>query len=314
MNRELNGEVIPPCMIGTWAWGKGMNGSKMIFGKTYDEEQLVETFCTAYNLGFSLWDTAEVYGMGNAEKILGKCIAEHRNVIVSTKHMPGKKYREGKIANAVSGSLSRLGIEQIDLYWLHEPYALEKNMHEMVTCMKEEKIKSVGLSNCSLAQIKEAESILAQNGFRLAAVQNHFSLLAMDRQKEIIEYCNENNMLYFGYMVLEQGALSGSYDEKHPFPPFSLRGLTFGKRKFRKIHALIDYERELAAKYHVDVSQIPIAWAISKKVVPIIGLTKPKHAQALADGVKVKLLPDETEKLELLAGESGIQCKGCWES
>lgn len=315
MNRSftLNGKPIPPCMIGTWAWGKGYNGSKMIFGKTYSEAQLMETFMTASRLGFTLWDTAEVYGMGNAEKILGKCIAENEDTMISTKHMPGKKYKTGENENAITGSLHRMDIEKIDLYWLHKPYALQENMHELAKIMQEGTIKSIGLSNCNIAQLKKAKHFLEQNGCQLSAVQNHFSLLSMDRQMDIVKYCNENNILYFGYMVLEQGALSGKYDKKNPFPLFSMRNLSFGRRKFAKIQELITYEKALAKKYHVDVSQIPIAWAISKQVIPIVGLTKPEHARALSAGVKVTLLPAEIERLESLARKSGVKCKGSWE-
>lgn len=313
MNRKLNGKIIPPCMIGTWAWGKGMNGSKMIFGKTYSEAQLIETFRIAYDLGFTLWDTAEVYGMGNSEKILGRCIVGKKDVIISTKHMPKKKYKKGVLTDSLNGSIDRIGVKSIDLYWLHQPYALLENTDEMISCMKSGKVKNVGLSNCNIVQIKEVKNILESNGLRLAAVQNHFSLLSVDRQEEVVKYCNENNIIFFGYMVLEQGALSGYYGVKNPFPTFSLRGILFSKRKFGKIQPLIDYERELAEKYNVDISQIPIVWAISKRIVPIVGLTKPQHAKTLAEGIKVELLPEEIKELELLAEKSGVRCKGNWE-
>lgn len=313
MNRILNGKEIPPCMIGTWAWGKGVNGSKMVFGKTYSQAQLMETFSTAYKLGFTFWDTAEVYGMGTAERILGQCIVEPLDVIISTKHLPKRKYKSGEIANAIKNSILRMGIESIDLYFLHEPFSLEDNLNEMLQCMREGKIKSIGLSNCNIDQLKKANRILQEKGYHLDAVQNRFSLLSLDRQKEVVKYCNENNILFFGYMVLEQGALSGYYNEQNPFPLFSVRGLSFGKQKFRKIQKLIDYEKELAEKYNIDVSQIPIAWAIAKQVIPIIGLTKPAHAKAMAEGIKVKLLSSEIEKLEFLAKMSGVVCKGSWE-
>lgn len=313
MTRRLNGKEFPPCMIGTWGWGKGINGSGMVFGKNYGEEQLAETFSTAYNKGFTLWDTAENYGMGNAEKLLGQCIGGNKEVIISTKHMPAKKHKKGEISHAVNGSLQRLGVDTIDLYWLHKPYALQENIYEMIQCMKDGRIRGIGLSNCSMEQLKEAKNILEENGCALVAVQNHFSLLAMEAQKEIVKFCNENDILFFGYMVLEQGALSGHYDEIHSFPFLSMRGLSFGKRKFRRIRELLAYERDLAEKYQVDVSQIPIAWAVANKVIPIVGLTKPEHGKALAKGIKVKLTTEEIEELELLAQRTGVTCKGSWE-
>ena len=83
---------FPACAVGTWAWGRGMLGSKMIFGQKNDSETLRQTFRTACDLGFTLWDTAEVYGMGESEKILSRCVAEARaegrNIMISTKLMP----------------------------------------------------------------------------------------------------------------------------------------------------------------------------------------------------------------------------------
>ena len=114
-------------------------------------------------------------------------------------------------------------------------------------------------------------------------------------------------------MILEQGALSGHHDAKHPFKKISMRGLAFPKKKFRKIEALIDYIRELGRKYEIDSSQIPIAWAIKKGVTPIIGLTSPSQAVALSDGVSVELTDEEMKKLEKLALASGVKAKGVWE-
>lgn len=317
MNKTLNEKTIPSYMIGTWAWGQGINGSKMIFGKTYSQEQLMETFRTAYAAGFTFWDTAEVYGMGNAEKLLGQCIAKNitnkEDILISTKHLPGKNFKKGAVTTAINRSLQRMGIDTIDLYWLHQPYALQENILEMIPSLKTGKIKQIGLSNCNIAQIKEAQRILEKNGLKLAAVQNHFSLLAMDRQNEVLAYCRKENVLFFGYMVLEQGALSGKYGVDNPFPRFSMRSLSFGKRKFRKIQKLLDYEKDLAQKYQIDVSQIPIAWAVSKQVIPIVGLTKPSQAKALSSGTQIKLTSGEIENLEFLSRESGVTCKGSWE-
>lgn len=303
----------PSYMIGTWAWGAGINGSKMVFGKKCSEEELVQTFQLAYENGLTLWDTAEVYGMGNAERILGKLVNKKQDIMISTKHQPGKKYKSGEVEKALWGSLERLGVDRIDFYWLHLPYAISDNMMEMAQCVKKGLIQEIGLSNCNVAQIKKADEVLKKQGMRLAAVQNHYSLLSMDRQQEVLQYCQENDILFFGYMVLEQGALSGHYDEKNHFPLFSMRGLTFGKKKFRQIQKLIDYECVLAEKYCVDVSQIPIIWAKTRGIIPIIGLTKPQHVKALIEGRNVQLQMTEIFKLETLARESGVTCKGIWE-
>lgn len=314
MNYELGGRKLTTCAIGTWAWGKGANGSKMVFGVDQDEEVLTETFGTALDLGFDLWDTAEVYGAGNSELILGRLIADHKDrVVLSTKHLPGGRYKKGECRRALEGSLKRLGTDSVDIYWLHAPKNIEQNMKELAELHNEGLIKSVGLSNGDVYQIRLSDIILREHGSSLAAVQNHFSLLSMEREEKILAYCKKHNVTFFGYMILEQGALSGKYDEEHPFPGFSMRAMSFGRSKFRKIAPLIALIRELAEKHGVDAPQIPVAWAISKGVVPIIGLTKPEQAVSLAQGENVCLTDEEIQSLEQAAIDSGVRCKGVWE-
>ena len=193
---------FPACAVGTWAWGRGMLGSKMIFGQKNDSETLRQTFRTACDLGFTLWDTAEVYGMGESEKILSRCVAEARaegrNIMISTKHMPQKEYTDGSVREALEGSLSRMGIDCADIYWLHLPNNTEQNMREFAQLMREGKIRAAGVSNHDPEQIKLADRVLREEGFELAAVQNHFSLIRNDaEQQRIIEWCHENNKTYF---------------------------------------------------------------------------------------------------------------------
>lgn len=299
-------------MIGTWAWGTGSAGGKIVFGKKYDEQQLRDTFMTAYKAGFTFWDTAEVYGMGTAEKLLGSLIKDNP-VIISTKHFPNKKYKDGENRTALTASLDRLRVKQADLYWLHSPKNIPENMKELASLQKEGLIKNIGLSNGDVSQISLAQKVLKENGSSLSAIQNHYSLLAMEREADVLEYCKKNNILFFGYMLLEQGALSGHYDAGNHFPTLSMRGLSFGKGKFKKIQPLIDYIRQLAKKYNMDSAQVAVIWAISKGIIPIVGLTKPKHAETLKSGIYKTFTYQELSELERLALESGVKCKGSWE-
>ena len=299
-------------LIGTWAWGDGVNGSSMIFGKKQDKDVLTKTFEKAYNLGFKSWDTAAVYGMGSCETFLGSLIKGKEDIFISTKFFPDKKYKSGSLAKSFTESTERLGISSVDLFWIHVPNNLEKNIDEAVPLLKDGRIKSLGISNVSLEHVKMADERLKKNGLSLGAVQNHFSLLRNDQQK-IIDFCNENKIIYYAYMVLEQGALSGRYSAKNHFPFFSMRNLAFPKRKFKRIAGLLSYMKEIAAKYNIDPSQIPILWAIGKGAVPIVGLTKETHAQKLAVAMDVELNSEEIKELEKLAKETGIRQQGSWE-
>ena len=208
--------------------------------------------------------------------------------------------------------MERLGRDVCDLFWIHVPNNLEANIAEAVKLMKAGRIKSLGISNVALEHIHIAEKALAKEGLKLGAVQNHFSILRNDQQP-IIDYCNANGIRYYAYMVLEQGALSGHYGAKHHFPVFSMRNFLFPKSKFKKIEGLINCMRGIAAKHNVDPSQIPILWALSKGALPIVGITKPSHAQKLAEAAGVVLTEEELRAIEKEAAATGIRQQGRWE-
>lgn len=304
MNKEV--------MIGTWAWGPGFNGSKQVFGNNYDEEILRETFERAVNLGLTRWDTAAVYGMGSCEKLLGKFINGRDGIFISTKFFPDKKFREGALEKSFHESMTRLNLKSADLFWIHKPNNLTKNLKEAVTLLQDGRIRSIGISNVSLKDIRTAEDILSREGLSLGAVQNHFSLLRNDQQP-LIDYCNSKGITYYAYMVLEQGALAGRYSVTRPFPLLSMRRLAFPKSKFRKIDSLLKLMEQTALKYNIDKSQIPVLWVIAKGAVPIIGITKPVYAERLAEALQVDLTPEEIEQLTSEAAATGIRQQGSWE-
>ena len=299
-------------MIGTWAWGPGMNGSKLVFGKSYDESVLRDTFEKATKLGFLKWDTAAVYGMGSCEKLLGGFINGRKDIFLSTKYFPTKKYKAGSLTDSFNESMERLQLKSADIFWLHAPKNIEENLSEAVPLMKDGRIKSIGISNVSMENIKTAERYLEKNGLKLGAVQNHFSLLRNDQQP-IIDYCNSKGIQYYAYMVLEQGALTGRYNAKNHFPTFSMRGFAFPKSKFKKIENLLNLMKTIANKYGIDESQIPILWAIAKGAIPIIGITKPAYAEKLSAALEVTLSDDEVNKLTAEAKKTGIRQQGSWE-
>lgn len=299
-------------MIGTWAWGPGFNGSKQVFGNNYDEEILRETFEGAVNLGLTRWDTAAVYGMGSCEKLLGKFINGRDGIFISTKFFPDKKFREGALEKSFHESMTRLNLKSADLFWIHKPNNLTKNLQEAVPLLQDGRIRSIGISNVSLKDIRTAEDILSREGLSLGAVQNHFSLLRNDQQP-LIDYCNSKGITYYAYMVLEQGALAGRYNVTCPFPLLSMRRLAFPKSKFRKIESLLKLMEQTALKYNIDKSQIPVLWVIAKGAVPIIGITKPVYAERLAEALQVDLTPEEIEQLTSEAAATGIRQQGSWE-
>ena len=155
-----------------------------------------------------------------------------------------------------------------------------------------------------MKDIIAVSEIAKKNGVKITGIQNHFSLIHYnDEQKKIVKWCQDNDVIYCAYMVLEQGALSGK----------STRNFFFGKKKFKQIDPLIKLIRELGKKYKVSPAQIPIAWTISKGVVPIVGLTSPSHVKGLVEGVNVSLSADDINRLEKTAEETHLVFKTSWE-
>jgi aryl-alcohol dehydrogenase-like predicted oxidoreductase len=304
--------MMKDVMVGTWAWGPGNNGSKMVFGQNYDEKSLKDTFEEAVRLGFTKWDTAAVYGMGSCEKLLGKFIAGHDDIFLSTKYFPNKRFRKGDLEKSFEESMTRLGLDSADLFWIHKPVNLTENLQDAIPLLRDGRIKSIGISNVSMQDLKMTEELLAGAGITLGAVQNHFSLLRNDQQP-IIDYCNSKGITYYAYMVLEQGALAGRYNAKDHFPTFSMRNLAFPKRKFKKIEGLLELMNKIAIKYNIDRSQVPILWVIAKGAVPIIGITKPEYVGRLAGALEVNLDAAEVDSLTAEAKATGIRQQGSWE-
>jgi aryl-alcohol dehydrogenase-like predicted oxidoreductase len=250
--------------------------------------------------------------MGTCETFLGNLIQGRDDIFLSTKYFPGKKYKSGALTKSFEESCKRLGRDSIDLFWIHVPNHLTENLKEAIALIKAGRIGKIGISNVSLEHIKSAKALLEKEGILLGGVQNHFSLLRND-QSAIMDFCKENKIDYYAYMVMEQGALSGHYNDKHTFPLFSMRAFAFPKRKFKRIAKLLDIMKELAQKYDIDASQIPILWVIGKGAIPIVGLTKPAHAETLYKASHISLTAEEVDMLEKEALLTGIRQQGVWE-
>lgn len=308
---------LPTIALGTWSWGTGAAGGDQVFGNNLTEEDLEPVFEAAMKSGLNLWDTATVYGMGASESILGSLTRQYarEEIIISTKFTPQIAGMYGdSMEQMCNASLKRFDTDHIDIYWIHNPADVERWTPQLIPLLKSGKVKSVGVSNHNLAQIKRANEILATDGFRISAIQNHFSLLyRFSEDAGILDYCKENNITFFAYMVLEQGALSGKYNARHLLPEGSGRGETYN-RIFPQIEALTDAMRQIGNRYNATVSQIAIAWAITKHTLPIIGVTQTKYIAETLAAANILLTPEEVELLEALADKSEADTKGSWEN
>ena len=250
------------------------------------------------------------------DAILGSFVAgkKRKDVEVSTKFTPQlAEVYENSVEKMALASMERMGIEYIDMYWIHNPMDVERWTPGLIPLLQSGKVKRVGVSNHNIAEIRRANEILGEAGFKVSAVQNHFSLLYRSSEKGgVLDYCKENGIEFWAYMVLEQGALSGKYNKENPLPAESDRGKKYNP-VLSQLEALTNEMTAIGQKYGASCSQIGIAWAIAKGTLPIIGATKERHVIEAAEAAKIQLTAEEIAKLEALADATGIDTRGGWE-
>lgn len=308
--------TMPKIALGAWSWGAGAAGGDQVFGNHLFEAELKPVFEKAMECGLNLWDTAAVYGEGTSERILGSFVKDVRrdSVILSTKFTP--QIASGSpdaMQEMIDGSKKRLHTDVIDVYWIHNPMDAPKWTPDLIPLVKSGQIKTIGVSNHNLAEIKRANEILAAEGLKVSAVQNHYSLLHRSSERAgILDYCKENGITFYSYMVLEQGALTGRYSEENPFPEGTGRGEAYNPY-LKELTALIDELKIIGTRFDASPAQVATAWAIAKGTLPIIGVTKVRQVQEAAKAAQIELAADEITRLERLGDETGVHTLREWE-
>lgn len=306
-------KTLPKIALGAWAWGN--DGT---FGDNWTADSLRPIFDAAMKAGLNLWDTAYVYGMGTSEKTLGSFLKDlpRDSYIVSDKFTPqcADYSSNTPVADMLETEYKMLGIDNMDIYWVHNPVDAPKWITEVAKFFEgKENVPVIGVSNHNISEIKEADKILRAHGLKLGAVQNHYSLINRSSEDSgIIDYCRENDIQFWAYMVLEQGALSGKYDTKNPMPAGSGRAETYNP-VLDKLEIMNAKLREVADKYNVAPAQIPVAWAIAKGILPIIGVTKAYHVEDAVKACNVELTQDEIKMLENTADSLELNLIRMWE-
>ena len=299
--------------LGAWAWGN--DGT---FGNNFTSETLRPIFDIAMKNGLNLWDTAYAYGMGTSEKVLAGFLKDmpRESYLVSDKFTPQCADAASSTAmkDMIEMQLKLMELDDFDIYWIHNVWDAPKWTEELAKYFEgKENVPLLGVSNHNLSEIKQASDILKAHGLKLSAVQNHLSLINRSSEKSgILDYCKENDIYFFAYMVLEQGALSGKYDTKNPMPEGSARAEAYNP-VLDKIEVLNAELKKLADKYNVETAQIPVAWAIAKGTLPIIGVTKTKHVEDAVKASNISLTAEETAELEKLADSLNINTIRFWE-
>ena len=285
--------------LGAWQWGDRVIWG---YGQTHTDKDIREAFDVSLNLGVRFVDTAEIYGSGTSERLLGKFIKEtDQPVLVATKFFPWPwRLTKGFLPRALKGSLERMELESVDLYQIHWPSYLmtpETMMEGMVECVKQGLTRTVGVSNFGQKRMLRAYSTLAQHGIPLASNQVHYSLLSREVEKNgTLARCKELGIRLIAYSPLEKGLLTGKYTAENP-PP-GVRASQYAEL-LKKLPPVTKLLREIGQNHGgKTVSQVSLNWLICKGALPIPGAKNPQQAEINAGGAGWRMTEEEVAKLD----------------
>jgi aryl-alcohol dehydrogenase-like predicted oxidoreductase len=291
--------ALPPMGVGTWAWG-----DRRVWGydRDYGRTEVEQAFWASLDAGLTFFDTAEVYGLGTSERILGELLRQSgKPARVATKYAPFRP-STASLLRALNGSLQRLGLDRVDLYQIHFPpffVRIEALMDALAEAVAAGKAGAVGVSNFNAAQMRRAHAALARHGIPLAANQVEYSLL--DRTPEsdgVLRACRELGVTLIAYSPLAMGWLGGRYSPGDRKLPGRLN-------RYLRAHgaeALSDILRlvsEIAEARSKAPAQVALNWLLQQDGVIVIPGAK-NAAQALqnAGALGWQLTTDELSALD----------------
>jgi len=299
-----NGPTVTSVGIGTWAWGDTLFWG---YGKDYGVSQVRDAFAATLEAGVSFFDTAEVYGLGESESLLGRFMKElGRPAQIATKYFPVPwRFTSQSVSDALTASLKRLQVEQVELYQVHSPFSFFMSQETLMNALADEvqrgRIATVGVSNYSAEQMREAHGYLAARGIPLAVNQVQYSLLERKIERNgILDTARELGVTILAYSPLAQGLLTGKYTPENDMKPTGARQLDprFSKGGLEKIAPVIKLLRQLGEKYDRTPAQVALNWLIAQGVVPIPGAKTAQQAQQNAGALGWSLTPEEVEQLD----------------
>lgn len=262
--------------------------------------------------GINFFDTAMSYQNGTSEKYVGRAIkslTKRQEVILATKFVPRtlEEIEQGisgqqHIKNMLDASLKRMETDYIDLYIYHMwdyNTPIEDIIEGLYNVVQEGKVRAIGISNCYAWQLAKANMIARMNGWKeFVSVQGHYNLIFREEEREMAGLCAEENIATTPYSALASGRLSKKSGEQSK----RLTEDTFAKGKYDTTenmdNIIIKRVEELSEKKGVTMTEIALAWLLTKVTAPVIGATKPHHIDGAINALNVNLSEEEVEYLE----------------
>ena len=305
--------------ISVSAIGLGCMGLSEFYGEPTQESEAINLLHRAVDLGITHFDTAEIYGQGRNEQLLGKAFAGRWDqIVLATKFGPQRDPATGafvgvdgspaNVRNSCEKSLKRLGIEKIDLYYLHrvDPATqIEDTVGEMAKLVQEGKIRAVGLSEASVKTIERAHAV-----HPIAALQTEYSIFSRDIEKDILPTCVELGISLVAYSPLGRGMLTGRYTSTSDRPTSETDFRTRMQPRFQPGNIefnlkLVEAIKEIAAQKGCVAAQVALAWVLSKgnHIVAIPGTTKIANLETNLGALDCQLSEEDQVTLNELADQ-----------
>ncbi len=279
---------------------------------TLDEEDSRKIIRRGLELGVNFFDTAIGYQSGTSEQYLGRALwdfARREDVVVATKFLPRTQEEiaagvtgQQHIRNMIDTSLYNLGMDYVDLYiyhmWDYETplYDIMDGLNRIVQAGK---VRYIGISNCFAYQLAKANALAEKEGFvKFVSVQGHYNLIFREEEREMAKLCAEDHIAMTPYSSLAGGRLS-----RHPGETSRrLREDSYARFKYdataSQDQIIIDRVAELAEKKGVSMTEVSLAWLLTRVTAPVVGATRLQHIEGAAKAVELKLTPEEIAWLE----------------
>jgi aryl-alcohol dehydrogenase-like predicted oxidoreductase len=290
---------ITPILMGTWQAGKSM-------WVGIEDAETIKAIRAAFDAGITTVDTAEVYGKGHSEQVVAEALADVRDQVTYATKVFANHLKYDQVIEACEGSLTRLKTDYIDLYQIHWPSGsfksevvpIEETMNALNKLKEQGKIRAVGVSNFSRAQIEEA----MQYG-RIDSLQPAYSLFWRQVEKDTVPYCVENNISILAYSSLAQGLLTGKFGRDHKFEEGDNRkdNKLFKGENYERAQQALDKLRPIAERHQCSLAQLSLAWLIAQpQTNAIAGARNTEQAVGNASAADVDLSADELTEIDAI--------------